>query len=315
MTNRDWFWILLGILGLILMYFLCFGAQKAAPVAATAPAAGAVVTAPQPAAPPPAVAQPAPPPVPSVAPTPVSASVAAEYGAGKVTLLGTVPDEAARMRIVEQAKSTFGGNNVIDKLAIDPAVSALAWFGSGALLAPFRIKGLPAGRAELDGKRIVLTGEVVSDAIKSAIGSAVKQQVGADIEVDNRLTVAAAVVQKRKLDDMLRGKTIEFETGSAIITVLGRKLLDETVPVIQEDRATRIEVAGHTDNVGDAPSNKRLSDLRANSVLAYLVAKGVARDRLSARGYGQEKPIADNGTVDGRARNRRIDFHVQEGGK
>lgn len=313
MTNRDWFWILLGILGLILMYFLCFGAQKVAPVAATAPAPAPIVTAPPQAAPPPPVAQPTPPP--AAAPAPVSASVAAEYGAGKVTLLGTVPDEAARARIVGQAKSTFGSDNVIDKLSIDQGVGALAWFGSGALLAPFQIKGLPAGRAEFDGKRVVLTGEVVSDAIKSAIGNTVKQQVGADVEVDNRLTVAAAVVQKRKLDDMLRGKTIEFETGSAIITVLGRKLLDETVPVIQEDRATRIEVAGHTDNVGDAPSNKRLSDLRANSVLAYLVAKGVARDRLSARGYGQEKPIADNGTVDGRARNRRIDFNVQEGGK
>ncbi len=310
MTNRDWFWILLGILGLILLYFLCSGAQRAAPVAV--PATAPIAVSP-PASPPPA---PAPAVTPAPAPAPVvSASVTGEYAGGKVTLLGTVPDEATRGRIVEQAKSTFGNDNVIDRLGIDQNVSSLSWFGTPALLAPFQIRNLPAGRAELDGKRLVLTGEVVSEAIKSAIGEAVKKQVGPDIAVDNRLTVAAAMVQKRKLDDLLRGKTIEFETGSAIITPVGRKLLDETVPVMQEDKATRIEVSGHTDNVGDAPSNLRLSDLRANSVLAYLVAKGVARERLSARGYGQDKPIADNAAADGRARNRRIDFHVQEGGK
>lgn len=308
MTNRDWFWILLGILGLILMYFLCFGAHQAAPAAAPAVATAPAVTTP----PPPPVAQPAPAPAPA---PPVTASVAAEYSGGKVTLHGTVPDELARGRIVEQARSIHGNDNVIDKLRIDQTVSALNWFGSPALLAPFQIRGLPVGRAELDGKGVILTGEVVSDAVRTAIGEAVKKQVGADIAVDNRLTVAAAAVQKRKLDDMLRGKTIEFETGSAIITAVGRKLLDETVPVMQEDKATRIEVSGHTDNVGDAPSNQRLSDLRANAVLAYLVTRGVARERLTARGYGQGKPIADNATAEGRAHNRRIDFHVQEGGK
>ena len=71
-----------------------------------------------------------------------------------------------------------------------------------------------------------------------------------------------------------------------------------------------IEVEGHTDNVGKAEVNKKLSQKRADAVKDYLIKKGIEADRLSAIGYGSEQPIADNKTKEGRAQNRRVEFKI-----
>ena len=71
-----------------------------------------------------------------------------------------------------------------------------------------------------------------------------------------------------------------------------------------------IEVAGHTDNTGDADSNRTLSESRAKVVYDYLAGKDIATDRMSFVGYGQDKPIDSNDTDDGRANNRRTEFKI-----
>ena len=73
----------------------------------------------------------------------------------------------------------------------------------------------------------------------------------------------------------------------------------------------KIEVAGHTDNVGDAAYNIDLSERRAKAVVDYLVQSGVAAERLSAKGYGETQPLDTNDTEDGRANNRRIEFNIK----
>ena len=73
-----------------------------------------------------------------------------------------------------------------------------------------------------------------------------------------------------------------------------------------------IEVGGHTDSVGSNGSNQRLSESRASSVVRYLQDKGIGNDTMVAKGYGEEKPIADNSTQRGRWDNRRIEFKVLE---
>lgn len=236
------------------------------------------------AAPPIVAPAPAPAPAPAVASVPTS--ITTSFAAGAVTVEGVVADEATRTRMLDQAKAAYGAANVVDKLTIDAKVGA--------------------------PKTLVLNGEVASEAIKQGVGEAARKAVGADGTVDNRLTVAALPVQKRKLDELLVGRTIEFATGSARITDAGRRILDQVVLILQEDKATRVVIGGHTDNVGDRQSNLALSGARAEATLRYLVDKGVSAERLAARGFGPDKPIAENTAPEGQQKNRRIEFLVQE---
>jgi outer membrane protein OmpA-like peptidoglycan-associated protein len=102
-----------------------------------------------------------------------------------------------------------------------------------------------------------------------------------------------------------------FQTGKDIIEKKSFKLLDNVAQVLAaHPELKRIRVEGHTDNVGVPAKNKDLSDRRAKAVVAYLVGKGLAADRLAAQGFGDEKPLADNATADGKAQNRRVEFVI-----
>ena len=79
---------------------------------------------------------------------------------------------------------------------------------------------------------------------------------------------------------------------------------------MKENPAYNIEINGHTDNQGDAAKNLVLSQKRSDAVKAYLVSKGIATERLSAKGFGQTMPVADNATAAGKAKNRRVEFKV-----
>ena len=78
--------------------------------------------------------------------------------------------------------------------------------------------------------------------------------------------------------------------------------------MLNSNASLKISIEGHTDNVGDAVSNKKLSNDRAKAVMDALVAKGIDKTRLSSLGWGQEKPVADNRTEDGRTKNRRVEI-------
>lgn len=89
-----------------------------------------------------------------------------------------------------------------------------------------------------------------------------------------------------------------------------KKELDRLLSVLTTNSNLKIEIGGHTDSVGDSNDNRKLSQKRAESVVNYLVEHGISRDRLQAKGYGQDVPIADNNTEEGRALNRRVEFKV-----
>jgi len=103
---------------------------------------------------------------------------------------------------------------------------------------------------------------------------------------------------------------IQFETGKAVIKKQSYGILDEVAQVFLDNQNYSAEVQGHTDNVGKADANKKLSQARAESVRDYLISKGVDASRLTAMGYGDERPIADNKTSKGRTLNRRVEFDV-----
>ncbi|HZP42261.1 MAG TPA: OmpA family protein [Candidatus Binatia bacterium] len=88
----------------------------------------------------------------------------------------------------------------------------------------------------------------------------------------------------------------------------GRGVLDEIVKTMRDNPSLRVVVEGHTDAIGSDAYNQRLSERRANAVKRYLVAQGIDASRIDTRGFGKSKPVADNGTAAGRAKNRRAEI-------
>lgn len=101
---------------------------------------------------------------------------------------------------------------------------------------------------------------------------------------------------------------INFDTGKATIRPDSESVLNEVLALFQKQPEWAFVVAGHTDNVGSDAINTPLSRQRAEAVVAWLVSKGVDRSRLIAAGFGSKKPLADNSTEEGRAKNRRVDL-------
>jgi len=108
-----------------------------------------------------------------------------------------------------------------------------------------------------------------------------------------------------------------FENASAVLKPESDAAIGQLKQYIDETpRVTKLRIEGHTDNSGTPEGNETLSGQRALAVKKALIAKGVKAERLLAVGFGQNKPVADNTTEEGKAKNRRTEFHVAElGGK
>ena len=103
---------------------------------------------------------------------------------------------------------------------------------------------------------------------------------------------------------------IQFETGKSVIKKQSYGILQEIAQVLIDNPTWSVEIQGHTDNVGNSESNLKLSNDRASSVRDFLINAGVPQERMSAKGYGDTMPVADNATSKGRAQNRRVEFVV-----
>lgn len=124
---------------------------------------------------------------------------------------------------------------------------------------------------------------------------------------NNGCPEVTAEVQK-KLNDYAR--TILFDTGKSDIKAESTSVMVDIIQILQEYPNARFTVEGHTDSQGGADTNQRLSESRANQVRDFLIDKGVGASRLTAIGYGEEKPIATNNTRDGRKENRRVEINL-----
>ena len=101
---------------------------------------------------------------------------------------------------------------------------------------------------------------------------------------------------------------VNFDSGKATLQAGSEEPLGKVLRTLQENPEITLQIQGHTDNQGKAQLNRELSQRRADTVKAWLVEHGVEAARLEAKGFGPDKPLVDNGTADGRARNRRIEF-------
>ncbi len=101
---------------------------------------------------------------------------------------------------------------------------------------------------------------------------------------------------------------INFETGKSAIKPESQSIVDQVSQMLKESPGLKISVEGHTDNTGTVAGNQTLSESRAKTVMNALIAKDIDKTRLSSKGWGQSKPIADNSSDDGKAKNRRVEI-------
>ena len=105
-------------------------------------------------------------------------------------------------------------------------------------------------------------------------------------------------------------KNILFETGKSTLKTASYKGLNDVVKVLNENPDVKINIDGHTDNTGDVDKNMALSQSRADAVKVYFIKKGIAEDRITSTGHGQDEPVADNATTVGKAKNRRVELKL-----
>jgi len=177
------------------------------------------------------------------------------------------------------------------------AVAAIWWFTRG-------------GGEEAVEEGVAKTGQMAEDAAEKT------KEMASDVASEVQ---AAAGSVGAKLQNWLKSGTGEgvfefqhatFETGSSDINPQLESEIKTLAAIMKENSSMTVEIAGHTDNTGDAANNKELSMLRAQKIKAMLAAEGVEKSRIEANGYGQEKPLASNDTEEGREKNRRVEVKV-----
>jgi outer membrane protein OmpA-like peptidoglycan-associated protein len=146
----------------------------------------------------------------------------------------------------------------------------------------------------------------------------VKVEAGANAAENYVLTIVEVEAMKQEIssNDILTALNTEgyialyinFDSGKSDIKTESQPIIDQLAEMMKSNATLKISIEGHTDNVGVAEANKTLSVNRAKAVMNALAAKGISASRLSSLGWGQEKPIADNRTEDGKAKNRRVEI-------
>ena len=228
--------------------------------------------------------------------------------AAPIVVEGAVPNEASKQAILLKMQSIYGADQVVDKIQVRPVSAPNGWSDSVSRVITPDLKKISQGQLRVRGTQVELTGKM-SDSSQIQPTTSTFQSL---VQQPYRLTAQLSVnqVEQKIIDDALKNRIIEFESGSAILTDAGNKILDEMVVALTKVGAKKVKIIGHTDSSGDANKNTVLSQERAMAVQNYLVSKSIAVERLSTAGKGSSQPVADNSTTEGRKKNRRIEFEV-----
>jgi OOP family OmpA-OmpF porin len=281
--------------------------------------AASATTAPATTAAPATTVTPAPQPT-ATAPVAVVQKLAASLLAGTLTLQGTVPNQAAHDAVVGGARQAFGADRVVDQLTVSADVQAAPWATGFPAIVARLASGVKKGAVRADEHSITVSGIATSKKAESGLLTAAAAAGGAGVQIVDRITVvtgaapaASAAKVQRSLNAILRSSNVQFQTDAFVLTALGRQTLDKVVPILRRARTVKIEIQGYTDSIGAPAVNLRISQRRAEAVRTYLVSRGIAASRLTARGFGSANPIATNASPIGRALNRRIEMKIRKG--
>lgn len=220
-----------------------------------------------------------------------------------VLVSGTVADEAAKAALLARVREVFGSERVVDQLAIGKVAAPANWDAQVRKLVDPRLKAIHAGRLSIEGNAVSLQGEVASDALRREIADGTAASLHPGYTVSNTLRVKSALIP------IPNDGIVEFETGKALLTEAGRRILDQVSPLIRA-QGGKVKVIGHTDDQGGRARNLSLSLARAQAVKAYIAAQGIDPAAIAVAGEGPDRPVDDNATAQGRARNRRIEFRI-----
>ncbi|MCU0841133.1 MAG: OmpA family protein [Thiobacillaceae bacterium] len=230
-------------------------------------------------------------------------------GDGVVDRLDRCPDTPAGRKVDAQGcEPDSDGDGVVDALDKCPdtprgaKVNAqgceLDSDGDGVVDRLDRCPGTPPGRkVDANGCELDSDGDGVVDGLDQC------PDTPRGDKVDSKgCTLTSSII--------LKGVNFDFDAD--VIRDDAKPILDDAVATLKRYPALKVEVAGHTDSVNEEAYNQPLSERRAKAVMDYFVSQGIAAARLTAKGYGESSPIADNATADGRAQNRRVELRVLE---
>ncbi|WP_375691927.1 OmpA family protein [Pseudooceanicola sp. LIPI14-2-Ac024] len=235
---------------------------------------------------------------------------------GLVQMRGRISDEQARSAIVSLARARFGSASVHNVARLDTDLPA-GW-SLRVLTAIEALAKLSNGVAVVTPDNVAVSGNTGSESASDDITRLLSDKLGeaedfsVEVTYQEKLDPVAGIPTPEKcvaeLNAIQTVAKINFEPGSATVAADSMGIMDDIAEVLKACGQFRLEIAGHTDSQGRETMNQQLSANRAQAVLNELRMRRVLTSTFSAKGYGEEFPIADNGTEEGREANRRIEF-------
>lgn len=225
-----------------------------------------------------------------------------------IIIEGVVPNDSIKQEILTKLHATYGEKNVVDRIQIRLVTVPEGWSTIVNNVINDDLKKVKQGKLIIKGADIQLYGKVLNPNEIKIMTKKFEGLIPENYHLNAQLTANQA--EQQIIDAVLNNRIIEFESGSAVLASSGTQILDEMVMALNKVGGKKVRIIGHTDSSGDADKNLVLSQQRAAAVKNYLISKGIAAESLSVEGLGSTQPIADNMTVEGRKKNRRIEFEV-----
>ncbi|HME17601.1 MAG TPA: OmpA family protein [Mycobacterium sp.] len=241
-----------------------------------------------------------------------------------IKLSGDMPTSSAKESLLAALKSGFGPDiNIIDNVKINPDITSLDFSNAAAVFKA--AASVPDFGLAIKGDTITLIGTTSSggqqDAIEQAADAAWPNLNIVDTMGSGGTVTASAPPGPAPAlgpgnscahlrSDVKASGPITFDTDGSALSSAAKETLDQVADKLKACPGVNVTVNGYTDNTGNDAINIPLSTNRADTVADYLVAKGVTRDHLIAKGLGAVDPVADNGSPDGQAKNRRVEIVV-----
>ncbi len=237
---------------------------------------------------------------------------------GLLQLRGRITNDRLRTAVEGFARARFGGAEIYVAMRTDPDLPD-GW--AARVLASLQaLSFLENGSATVTPEFVSIQGKTgledataeISRLLSAQLGSA--QDFGIDVAYEERLDPVADLPTPEEcvaqINAILDARQITFAPGSADIDSSAQDTITKIAEAMRDCQDVPMEIGGHTDSQGRETMNQRLSQSRAESVLSALLARRVLTNNLTARGYGETQPIADNDTEEGREANRRIEFRL-----